>query len=339
MQIVKTLIFGKTTLPRNVEHTLQIIGNAKIVGIRVGRTPLQPLITGAAKVLSNTPYDKLFHLFMILQTTQGSVLLEKNEVINMQEIRIPPQGEYINVPRVPAGITVSTLMQRTARYMGGKFIPYSAYDNNCQNFVLAVLGSIGVYDDNVRRFVKQDTEDIFRHNTTLRKVVNTVTDVAARVNNALQGGAAKLIPNSNKNGLDTQDLRVLLHGCKKFGGTYSKDQIPKRLKKNFWYILNMEDHDGVNGGTHWVCFKNSNPLEYYDSFGFPPPQEVLQRAKNDVLYNDREIQDIKSTACGWFCVACILCDTGPGHFVRFVNMFSNNTKHNDSILKQILKKH
>jgi len=56
---------------------LKKIGDANITGIRIGRTPVPSLITGIIKVFSDTPYDKLFHLFIVLSTNKGEVLLEK----------------------------------------------------------------------------------------------------------------------------------------------------------------------------------------------------------------------------------------------------------------------
>jgi len=55
-----------------------------------------------------------------------------------------------------------------------------------------------------------------------------------------------------------------------------------------------------------------------------------------------EIEDVKSTACGWFCVACILSDKGAGsslvHFKRFLANFSKDTNNNDLILHNLLVK-
>jgi hypothetical protein len=38
-----------------------------------------------------------------------------------------------------------------------------------------------------------------------------------------------------------------------FGGIYSKDLLPKDLKRSKFYIVNMQDHDEGNG-SHWVVF-------------------------------------------------------------------------------------
>eukprot|EP01033_Poteriospumella_lacustris_P008803 gene8803-6338_t len=70
-----------------------------------------------------------------------------------------------------------------------------------------------------------------------------------------------------------------------------KDELPKKLKANRSYIINMDDSiDEKTGkqseGTHWTCFqfvKHPNGKEqaiYFDSFGAPPPQVVSQRMQS-----------------------------------------------------------
>lgn len=145
---------------------------------------------------------------------------------------------------------------------------------------------------------------------------------------------------SDKNGLSTLDINYFLKHIKNYGGCYSKDQLPKKLKNNYWYIANMQDSFKGNG-THWVCFKyNTNLITYFDSFGIEPPNEIMKYANDEIYYSSRQIQDINSTACGWFCIACILYDDNKQleYFKKFINSFSNNTINNDNILYQYLKK-
>ena len=33
-------------------------------------------------------------------------------------------------------------------------------------------------------------------------------------------------------------------------------------------------------GTHWVVFKyKNNEIDYFDSFGFPPPVDIMKKSK------------------------------------------------------------
>ena len=186
VDVTQKVIHGRKTLSPKVENILRKIGDAQITGIKIGRTPVPSLITGILKVVSTTPYDKLFHLFLVLSTNKGEVSLEKNEVINM-DLNPNIKAEYVTIHNIPNNVTVNELIHNTQKRMGDhKFISYSGYDNNCQHFIKNVLLANGMNEG--LDFVKQDTEDIFREHPNLRKFANTVTDLAGRANVVLQGG-------------------------------------------------------------------------------------------------------------------------------------------------------
>jgi hypothetical protein len=84
---VGKVVNGRSTLSPKVEKLLSEVGDAVILSAEIGRTPVQAVITGIIKIVSSTPYEKLFHLFIILQTTKGEIKLEKNEVIKYGKIR------------------------------------------------------------------------------------------------------------------------------------------------------------------------------------------------------------------------------------------------------------
>jgi hypothetical protein len=148
---------------------------------------------------------------------------------------------------------------------------------------------------------------------------------------------------SNNNGISTQDINYFLRDIINYGGCFSKDLLPKKLKNNYWYVVNMQDSYAGNG-THWICFKyNTNVLTYFDSFGIKPPNEIMKYATKDILYSKKQIQDYNSTSCGWFCIACIIYDSryklkSIEHFNNYINSFSNDTNKNDNILYNHLKK-
>ena len=332
--IGRKVIHGRKELSPSVQSILQEFGNEIITGIEIGRTPVNTLITGTLKVVSGIPYDKLFHLFIILQTNKGDILLEKNEVIHMQLNPHIGNAEYRQIHHVPQGLTINELLNRTEHRMKSNFLTYSAATNNCQHFILSILQANGIHESS--DFIKQNTESIFDSRPTLRKFANTVTDVASKVNVLTEGGKIEI--NGSNNGLYSDEIVKILrnHGYY-INGVYSKNKLPKELKQG-WYVINLQSSNAGNG-SHWTCFKVSqNDLWYNDSMGFPPPTEVIKKCKNNLYYNKKEIQDIHSTACGWFCIGAIVSDTGRSmyDFNKYINMFSNNTYNNDSILSKYL---
>ena len=63
-------------------------------------------------------------------------------------------------------------------------------------------------------------------------------------------------------------------GIKHFRGIYSRDGLPKKIRKECG-IINLDDMTGP--GTHWVCYRNiDNLVEYFDPFGLIMPNEALE---------------------------------------------------------------
>jgi hypothetical protein len=126
----------------------------------------------------------------------------------------------------------------------------------------------------------------------------------------------------------------------KYNGCYSKDKL-NNLKNGF-YIVNLENsNDG--GGTHWTCFRYTpDEIIYFDSYGFYPPIEIMEKAKGNIIYSSKQIQSMTSTACGWYCIACIRFFSKNPHInsesnlKHFIDMFSNDTQKNDAVLRRYI---
>jgi hypothetical protein len=75
---------------------------------------------------------------------------------------------------------------------------------------------------------------------------------------------------------------------------------------------------------------------WYDSYGFPAP-ENLETLMGKYTWNDTQIQDIKSTACGYFVVAFLKFMEKPNKqmYNAFCNLFGS-PKQNDKILFSLL---
>ena len=145
---------------------------------------------------------------------------------------------------------------------------------------------------------------------------------------------------SRKNALTYFDIMRIIQsqGVDDFKGVYMKDQLPDKLERGS-YIINLQSSkDG--GGTHWVCLYHTPTYSYYyDSYGFVPPLEVQEKII-PYTYNDLEIQDINSTACGFYCIAFVLYLNKKMNiekaFMQFINLFGKDTERNEAILHQIL---
>jgi hypothetical protein len=106
--------------------------------------------------------------------------------------------------------------------------------------------------------------------------------------------------------LSNLDIEELCHKLKlPLVQCCSKDKLNiKPLDKKSCYVINLDDFTG--SGTHWVAIYVSGKNGFYfDSFSITPPRNVInffKRYKIKWDYNKQQIQDLPSTACGYYCL-------------------------------------
>lgn len=263
---------GDTGMPPNVKKILEKYGNELISDIDIVRNPVGKALTGALSVasmgefgrnLENAPYDKLFHLKIVITLQSGTrVSLEKVERVSMTVNPKPVKDEESTpTPLNGKSITLNQLYENARNKMGDRFYPYSARDNNCQNFILNVLQASGVGNTQDYEFVKQNTKELFGDNTFLRKASNTITDIGARFNVLQQGG-----------GIDDEYLDSAINLMSKHKrarkGLYATTAVPKtggKLPKH--QRLTFKDfaqgwarHHGI---THGGALKSKQAKHHY----------------------------------------------------------------------------
>ena len=104
-------------------------------------------------------------------------------------------------------------------------------------------------------------------------------------------------------------------------------------------IINLDTKDGQ--GTHWVAVKVMDGcVIYFDSFGLPVPTEIRQRmkaTKKKCFWTTDAIQDIKSEACGWYCLAFLKQVKTMEDLPVFLSTFNpKSLKANDGLLDKML---
>lgn len=96
---------------------------------------------------------------------------------------------------------------------------------------------------------------------------------------------------------------------KNFKGVYMRNELNGKGAEGAspvgpaWsLILNLDDSNG--NGTHWTClFVKGKSSYYFDSFGLPPPKEVINYCpNNNRYYNTFKIQKPEEVICGHYCI-------------------------------------
>jgi hypothetical protein len=329
---MNNLFLESATMPPNVKDILNRRGDAIVNSIRIGRTPVQSAIQGILKTLSTVPYDNLFHLFMVFNTSKGEILLEKNARINASTT-IPKSEDWYDLNDVPH-LTFNDYVQNTKKFMGPKMFPYHPDTNNCQDFVSSVLQANGIRDQNVYAFVKQDTSMIFRDKGWLSGMAKQVTDLGGYADVVMRGGSVK---HGLSNELTNGELSQLVkhYKIKKYHGAFIDDRMPSKLK-NGYFVINL------NGRSHWtVLLKDGDKYYYFDSYGFVASAEVEDQI-GEYLYSDLQLQHINSSSCGYYVIAFMRFMQNHKHkdkkicYKSFLKLFSKDPKENEIILHQLL---
>jgi NADPH-dependent 7-cyano-7-deazaguanine reductase QueF-like protein len=187
--------FLNSVIPVKVQNWLKANQNVEIKTLQVGRTPLKQWVNTALniitagqwnKVKKEVGYDKLFHLYLIIN---GKWLVEKNEVFNVKAYSSSSGEEKIEIP-VAKPITIGEMFSNV-KNPENFYSNYDAFNNSCQDAVLYLLQqnnqSFNVTAD-VKRFIKQDVSNLLQ-NQKIRestKTIKTITNIGATMNKLLQ---------------------------------------------------------------------------------------------------------------------------------------------------------
>jgi hypothetical protein len=192
------IITGSTDYSPSVRKILNDESDNLVSKIVVGRTPVQQAITMALNAVSQGQfqknqdrlnYDKLFHLFAELTLANGhQVRVEKNEVITMtMGHKQDADTERQEVPMSKA-VSFRDLLENARRKMKGKFFAYDSANNNCQDFIMALLQGSGLGTQENYDFIKQNTKELFEKIPRTRALAKQITNLGQRVNIAMNGG-------------------------------------------------------------------------------------------------------------------------------------------------------
>lgn len=198
---IVTVFTGRDKLPPAARKVVEQYGSEPIVSMTIYRdkiksVPIDALLNvitlgGYKKLMEEYGYDRLFHLYIHIETSSGKEFnIEKNEVINVEKTLIA-RGESMTV-EIPSGLTMDTLLQKTRDLMGdSKFFRYNAFNNNCQVFITQILKANGLLKPEYDKFINQKVSELMDRidpSGRLQSLINATTNAAA-VLDILQHGA------------------------------------------------------------------------------------------------------------------------------------------------------
>lgn len=185
-------------------HWLESKGDQHINAMKICRRPIKSMIEKLANVLSlgqyemnkrsnGQEYDKLFHLFLVLQMQDGSVVkLEKNHVIQLENCNWNVSDAECRPVGSRHDITLNLMMMNAEKTVGAdRLFLYDAVHHNCQYFVRDLLQSSQLLTNEDNHFIMQDTQAVMKHLGYLERMAKSITDTAAMADVVYNGQGIK----------------------------------------------------------------------------------------------------------------------------------------------------
>ena len=114
----------------------------------------------------------------------------------------------------------------------------------------------------------------------------------------------------------------------------SRDETVPHNHKLSLFIYNLES-----------SYFNDRVINYFDSFGTPPFQEIVNHAKEwnlTLLHQNRQIQNLYTSTCGYFCLYFLNeMHKGKGSigedYFDLLQVFSADTNNNEKFREKYFK--
>ena len=96
-------------------------------------------------------------------------------------------------------------------------------------------------------------------------------------------------------------------------------------------------------GSHWVAtFVKDGRINYFDSFGLPPFQEIVNHAEKKnltLIHQNNQIQDLSTTTCGYFCLYFLNEMNKGSSYFNLLQVFDvHDTMKNERFIERYFEK-
>ena len=136
----------------------------------------------------------------------------------------------------------------------------------------------------------------------------------------------------------------LLNWCKylniPINNVLSRDESSPHNHMQALFIYNLEP--SYMSGSHWVAtYVKNGIINYFDSFGMPPFQEIVNHAKRKnmtLLHQSDQIQNLLTTTCGYFCLYFLNEMSKGRSYYDSLKVFNiQNTMKNEKYIENYFK--
>ena len=120
----------------------------------------------------------------------------------------------------------------------------------------------------------------------------------------------------------------------------SREESSPHNHKQALFIYNLEPSYMI--GSHWVAtYVKNGIINYFDSFGMPPFQEIVNHAKRKnmtLVHQSDQIQNLMTTTCGYFCLYFLNEMSKGRSYYDSMKVFNiHNTMKNEKYIENYFK--
>ena len=120
----------------------------------------------------------------------------------------------------------------------------------------------------------------------------------------------------------------------------SRDETVPHNHSQALFIYNLEP--AYMTGSHWVAtYVKDNVINYFDSFGLPPFQEMVNHARKKNLtlpHQNNQLQNLLTTTCGYFCLHFLNEMNKVKPYTDLLKVFNiHNTMKNERFIARYFK--
>jgi hypothetical protein len=197
---VKSFLAPRQGFNNTSTKNLNLYGSLIVQNMKIARTPILSILDKTINLISlgkwdtlkkeaGDRYDKLFHLALIADLGNKSLVIEKNEVINIDtSYKVDKNTEFLAVNLGDKKFTIREMLAKTQERMGNQlFWNYQPFTNNCQFFVRECLISEDLYTKEAENFLFQDLTEIAKKMPSISKKIMSLTTTAGGFFNKILG--------------------------------------------------------------------------------------------------------------------------------------------------------
>lgn len=193
-------LFGgaRKSLSKSDKAFYDSVKNVPMFSIMVVRVPIASVFNKILNLaslgkwnanLANQPYDKLFHLYVLMTYLDNGVikfvLTERNDTVRFRSASskdfTSDKNNVMQVPYTANSLTLGQVFDNTIRAGGDNIWVYDFNANNCQDYIVKLLRANNLTNPNVLNFVKQDTKEIVEKSLhpIIQSALTGLTDISA----------------------------------------------------------------------------------------------------------------------------------------------------------------